>query len=271
MTRGREREALSSTVLRALAVLDVLVAEPRGLGLSGVARRAGLSKATTFRLLGSLQRAGLVIHDRPSSLYRPGMKLVRMATQILNGLNLRTVSHRYAEALARETGHAVLAGVIESGEVVYIDIVPGSYELRVHTDLGQRRAVHLSSIGKAVLAFLPPAEREAIVAACSFERHTEHTITDRQRFLAHLEEVRQRGWALVRDEDAIGASSLSAPVFDAADRVVGAIGISVPTLLLDDAALARFVPLLRETCARASADLGQPQVLLEQPLAAVGR
>src|SRR5207249_9735599 len=129
----------------------------------------------------------------------------------------------------REIGHAVLVGLIEGSEVVYVDILPGRHELRVHTDLGQRRSVHLSSIGKAILAYLPPEEAETIVRACRFERRTEHTITYRDVFLAHLDEVRRRGWALVRDEDALGAASLSAPVFDRANHVVGAIGIGVPS------------------------------------------
>src|SRR5204863_7346123 len=67
------RGSYSSTALRALAVLDVLVAEPRGLGLTALAERARLNKATALRLLGSLQRAELAVRDRATGLYRPGM------------------------------------------------------------------------------------------------------------------------------------------------------------------------------------------------------
>lgn len=247
---------LSGTVLRALALLEVLVAEPRGLGLSSAAQRAGLSKATAFRLLASLQRAGLVVQDEPTGRYRPGLKIVRMAEQILEALDFRTVAQPYVEALAAEVGHGVLAGVLERGEVVYVAHAEGNGGLRVHKRVGERRPVHVSSIGKAIVAHLPPAEGEAVIAACPFERRTPHTITDRDAFRAQLGAVRRQGWALQRDEDVLGATSVSAPVFDHGGRVVGAIGVTGPSFLLQGAALDQVVARLLAACRAASGGLG---------------
>ena len=80
MTAPPARDNVSSTVIRALALLDVLVAEPRGLALRQAAERAQLDKATAYRLLGSLQKAGLIVRDPANGLYLPGLKLVRMAS-----------------------------------------------------------------------------------------------------------------------------------------------------------------------------------------------
>jgi IclR family KDG regulon transcriptional repressor len=250
------RDNVSGTVLRALRLLDVLVAEPRGLGLTAAAARGGLNKATAFRMLGSLQRAGLVVQDPATGHYRPGMKLVRMAEQVLEALDFRTVAHSYVERLAEEIGHGVLAGVLEGPEVVYVDHVEGSGGLRVHRQVGGRRSVHVSSIGKAILAHLPPAEAEATLDACRFERRTERTITDRAALLADLETARRRGWAEVRDEDVLGATSVSAPVFDHTNRVIGAIGFTGPSFALQGPALERSVQLLITACRAASAELG---------------
>ena len=254
--RSARADNVAATVVRALGLLDVLVAEPRGLGLTAAAERAGLNKATAFRLLGALKRAEVVVQDPSSGLYRPGLKLVGMAEQVLQALDFRAIAHPYVERLAREVGHGVLAGVLEGGEVVYVDHVEGSAGLRVHRQVGGRRSAHVSSIGKAILAHLGPAEAEAVVRACSFEPRTEHTIVDRGAFLAQLDEVRRRGWALVRDEDVLGASSCSAPVFDRAGRVVGAIGIAGPSFTLRGEALERAVSLLLDACRAASGDLG---------------
>ena len=209
--RAREgREGGSRAALRALRLLDVLVDEPRGLGLSDAARRAGLSKATAYRLLGTLCEAGLAVQDAASARYRPSMKLVRMAGRILHGL-LHTVALPFAEGLAREIGHSLYVGTIEGEDVVFLDVSPAATGSRIHTEPGQRRAIDVSSIGKVMLACLAEAEVERIVAACPFDRRTERTITDRAEYLALLDAVRRRGWALVRDEDAVGASSISAP------------------------------------------------------------
>lgn len=254
--QGDGRDNVSGTVVRALALLDILVEEPRGIGLTAAARRAGLSKATAFRMLGALCQGGLVVQDRSSSLYRPGLKLLRMAARVVQVLDLRTVAQPYVERLAQSTGHAVLAGVLEGGEVVYVNHAQGADQLRVHSTVGDRRSVHVSSIGKAILAYLSTAEAQAIVGACRFERHTERTILDPAAFLAHLVEVQRRGWALVRDEDIVGGSSVSAPVFDHTNRVVGAIGVTAPSLALTGAALDRSVGLLLAACREASAELG---------------
>ena len=265
------RDNVSGTVLRALRLLDVLVAEPRGLGLTAAASRGGLNKATAFRLLGSLQRAGLVVQDPASGRYRPGMKLVRMAEQVLEALDFRTVAHAHVERLAEQIGHGVLAGVLEGPEVVYVDHAEGSGGLRVHRQVGGRRSVHVSSIGKAILAHLPPAEAGAIVEDCRFEPRTERTITDRAAFLAHLEAARRRGWAEVRDEDVLGASSISAPVFDHTARVVGAIGFTGPSFALQGPALERAIQLLLAACWAVSAELGHVDLVGEGGLGASGR
>ena len=250
------RDNLSGTVLRALRLLDVLVAEPRGLGLTAVASRGGLNKATAFRLLGSLQRAGLAVQDRATGHYRPGMKLVRMAEQVLEAHDFRTVAHPHVERLAGAIGHGVLAGVLEGAAVVYVDHVQGSGGLRVHRQVGERRSVHVSSIGKAILAHVPASEVDAVVAACRFERRTERTITDPAAFVAQLDAVRRWGWAEIRDEDVVGATSVSVPVFDHADRVVGAIGFTGPSLELQGPALERWRALLLDAGRAASAELG---------------
>ena len=239
-----------------MALLDVVAAEPRGLTLTEAARRAALHKATALRLLGSLQRAQLVVHDPASGLYRPGLKLVWMAEQLLQALDFRTVVHGRVKALAQALGQGVLAGVLEGAEVVYVDHVQGSEGLRVHRQVGGRRSVHLSAIGRAILAHLPAGEAERVLAGYRFEQRTPHTIVDRQAFLAYLEAVRRQGWALLRDEDSLGVTSFGAPVFDHTRRVVGAVGVTGPSLLLQGATLDQAVHRLLEACRGASAELG---------------
>jgi len=253
---GEAVDNLSTTVVRAMALLDVLVAEPRGLTLTEAARRANFHKATAFRFLGSFQRTGLVVHDPLTSLYRPGLKLVRMAEQMLEALDFRTVSRPFIQQLAQTVGQGVLAGVLEGLEVVYVDHVEGSDGLRVHREIGGRRAVHLSSIGRAIVAHLPPAEAERIVGVCPLERRTPHTLVDRTAFRVYLEVVRAQGWAVQRDEDRLGVTSFAAPVFDHTARVVGAIGITGPSFVLHDALLDAEVERLLDACRAASAELG---------------
>jgi DNA-binding IclR family transcriptional regulator len=250
------KENVSGTVLRALSLLDLLVSEPGGMRLSDLARRSGLNKATAFRLLGSLQQGGLVTQDQATSRYRPSLKIIGMAERILEAFDLRAVARPHLEQLAGKTGYSVLAGVIEGAHVVYLEQVTGSNELRVDREVGVRRSIHISSIGKAIVAFLDPDERARVLADCRFERHTSVTITSRERFESDLAEVRQRGWASVVDEDILGASSVSAPIFDHSGRVAGAVGIGLPTVALRGDEGARYVSLLLASSRAVSEALG---------------
>jgi DNA-binding IclR family transcriptional regulator len=246
----------SRTVVRALGLLDVVVAEPSGLGLSEIARRAGLSKATAFRMLGALKQAQLVVQDATTGQYQPGLKIIGMAHQMLRALDFPAVAHPYLAELAQELGHAVMSGVLERGEIVYLDHVQGSHELRVHRDIGVRRPLHVSSMARAIMAFLPSAEADGWIDACGFEPHTPHTTVDPSAYRAQLGEVRRRGWALIRDEAIDGASSFSGPVFDRTGRVIGSIGISLPSLALAQSNLNLMAGRLLEACRAVSIKLG---------------
>src|SRR4051812_3132342 len=98
---------VSSTVLRALAMLDIVVAEPRGISLTVAAGRAGLSKATTFRMLGALARAGLVARDAATGHYRPSLKIVEMADRVLEGYDFPSVARPHMMTLAGQVAHGV--------------------------------------------------------------------------------------------------------------------------------------------------------------------
>lgn len=250
------RDNVSTAVLRALAMLDVVVAESRGISLTEAASRANLSKPTSYRLLQALVRGGLVVRDTTTGLYRPTLKIAQMAERVLAGYDFATIARPHMVRLARQVGHGVAAGVVQDGEVVYVERIEASTEIRVHHELGGRRPIHTSSVGKAIVAYLLPDELEALLQDYRFERFTDHTIVDRDAFLLDLAKVRRQGWALSRNEGVLGGSSISAPVFDHTGRVVGAIGISGVSVALRGAELQRLAELLSIACRATSTDLG---------------
>jgi IclR family KDG regulon transcriptional repressor len=250
------RDNVSTAVLRALAMLDVVVAEPRGISLTVAASRAVLSKPTTYRLLQALVRGGLVARDVTNGLYRPSLKLVQMGEQVLQAYDFPSIARPHMLKLSAAVGHGVAAGVVQGGEVIYVERIEASTEIRVHHQLGGHLPIHISSVGKAIVAHLPGDELDALLRDYHFERFTDHTIVERDAFLLDLAKGRRQGWALSRNEGVLGGSSISAPVFDHTGRVVGAIGISSVSVVLRGAELQRMVELLGTACRATSTDLG---------------
>jgi IclR family acetate operon transcriptional repressor len=95
--------------------------------------------------------------------------------------------------------------------------------------VGDRRPLHATSLGKAILAFLPPAEREEILHGLPLDRHTERTVTTLAALRASLDETRRAGVSVSVDELVRGASGVAAPILDRTGRVVGACSIGGPT------------------------------------------
>jgi IclR family KDG regulon transcriptional repressor len=256
----REARDYSIAVLdRALDLLEALAEAPAGapLGVSEVARRVGVTKSAAFRILANLERRGYVAKDPVSARYTLGTHLVYLGERSLGAIDLRAAARPSLEALQQRFGETVNLGVREGAEVVYVDMIESSHGLRMAARVGGRDYLHSTALGKAILAYLPPAERDQLLHAPEgLPARTERTITDPVRLRAELERVRERGIAEDRDENEVGARCLSAPIFDHRGAVAGAISVSAPDSRLDDARAADVGLTVREEASMVTQRLG---------------
>ena len=244
---------------RALDLLEALAEAPAGapLGVSEVARRAGVTKSAAFRILANLERRGYVAKDPVSARYTLGTQLVYLGERALGAIDLRVAARPALEALQRRFGETVNLGVREGAEVVYVDMIESSHGLRMAARVGGRDYLHSTALGKAILAFLPLAERDRLLhLPGELPARTEKTITDPVKLRAELERVRERGIAEDRDENEVGARCLGAPIFDHRGVVAGAISLSAPDSRLDDARAAEVAVAVLEEAAAVTRRLG---------------
>jgi DNA-binding IclR family transcriptional regulator len=113
--------------------------------------------------------------------------------------------------------------------VVFVDKVESEQIIRYSADVGDRRPLHATSTGKAILAFLPSEQREALLDTLPLSRHTERTVTSLATLRGSLEEIHRTGVCISLDELVRGASGVAAPIFDRHGRVAGACTIGGPT------------------------------------------
>jgi IclR family acetate operon transcriptional repressor len=131
----------------------------------------------------------------------------------------------------RRTGETVFLGTLAGDglSVVYVDKVESEQIIRYAAGVGDRRPLHATSSGKAILAFLPAAQREAILRALPLARHTERTVTSLPALRQSLDEIRQTGVCISLDEMVRGAAGVAAPILDRSGRVAGVCTIAGPT------------------------------------------
>ena len=223
-----------STLEKGLRVLEALAtpAAAEGLTLTELALRLGMHRTTLFRFLVTLRERGYVERDADTDRYRLGVSVLTLATSLLNNLDLRRIARPILLELRDSTRELVHLAVMQQDWVVTVERIEGTRSLSLQTDVGDRRPAYCTASGKAMLARLPPAEVERILAA-GMPRLTPRTITTPAAMAPELATTRERGYAIDDEERTEGIRCVAAPVFGHDGTAQGAISLAAPTLRFD--------------------------------------
>jgi IclR family transcriptional regulator, acetate operon repressor len=235
---------------RGVQLLEILADAGGMLGLSQLAARSGLPMPTIHRLVRTLVDLGY-LRQEPSKQYALGPRLIRIGET--SSRLIGTWARPHLAHLVDELGETANLAMLESDQVVYIGQVPSRHSMRMFTEVGRRVSPHCTAVGKALLAHLPADEVRAILARQGMEAHTEHTITDPSTFMAQLDLVRDRGYAIDDGEQEIGVRCVAVPVVGAPSRV--AVSISGPVQRMTDTLVERAAPLLTNAARALNDDL----------------
>jgi len=212
------------TVLGRIAlIMDAFDCGEQVLTLNDLSRSSKLPKSTVHRLVEQLRTLGWIERDH-SNGYRVGMRLFELGGLALQRNQLRDTAMPHLYALAAKTGLAVQMGVLDRGEVVYLErVVVGGY--RLPTRLGGRMPAYCTGLGKAMLAF-DEAAADAVMAT-DLPRRTAHTITEPATLRANLEQVRSSGIAFDLKESYESLACVAAPIRNSG-RAIAAISVTGP-------------------------------------------
>ena len=240
------------SVDRAIRILGVLQGA-RNLSLSEIAGKLELPASTVHGLVRTLAAHGMIEQELDSGRYRLGPAVLRLGNVYLDTLELRARTSTWSEELARRTGCAVRTGVLMGNEIMIIHHEPRPDGSRQMPEVGIVIPVHASALGKALLAYRP-ADAARVLAADELRAMTGETIVEAAKLEKELEAVLATGVATECDEAVLSESGIAAPVFDAAGRPIGAVGVVAPTTdwPLPDSAF----DALREAARNISRELG---------------
>ncbi len=249
-------ESSSTAVTRALAILEAIAERSRGLTNSEISRGLQIPKSSASYILRTLERRGYVHRDRGNGKYRLGLKVLSLSRGALSGLDIREVALPALRQLVERIHLTVHLAILDQGEAVYIEKVEAPGFIRMDTWVGRRMAVHSTSVGKALVAYLPETEVEAIAQTRGFKRRTLKTITGRAKLLRELERVRAQGYAVDDEENNAGVRCVAAPIFNRRELVEAAVGATGTTSQIDGTNLSKVADRVREAARTISLQLG---------------
>ena len=244
-----------TAVERALNILENIAHRRDGLTNSEISRKLAIPKSSASYILRTLERRGYLRRDAETGRYKLGLKILSLGGDAQSNLDIADVALPFMRSLVERVHLTAHLAVLDQGEAVYIEKVEAPGFFKVNTWVGRRMYLHSTSVGKALLAWLPKQEMEAIVRQQGMKKRTPKTITTVSRLLADLDIVREQGYGVDDEENSLGARCLGAPIFDATGNVTAALGVSGTLTQVDEENLPKIVEVLKETARRISRQL----------------
>jgi DNA-binding IclR family transcriptional regulator len=257
MNKREPKSRMIPNVDRAFKILELLSESPQGLRFADVCSHLSLAKSSAFVLLENLEAKGYV-EKTPEGRYRATLRLFQLGSQVLSHLDIRSIALPHMIALRDETGFPVHLAMLDGADIVYLEKVEGTGFVKFDTYVGKRAPVHLTSVGKAIAAFLPEEQVDQILAARGLGGGTEKAVTTPAEFKEALQTVRQMGYALDDEEEVLGVRCIGAPIRDYTGAVIASISIIAMHRELPAARFPEFSAKVIKAAQKISSALGCP-------------
>ena len=222
---------------------------------SELVAKSGFPRQTLHRILKALIAEQLV-EQAGDGTFRLGSRMFQFAGRAIEQNDVIGKAEPELRRLATITEETTHLAVRSGDQMVYLFKQDSPLTVRLATTVGGRVALHASSIGKSLLAFLPDEERREILDGTTLARITDHTVTCKDALREQLEKIKQCGYSAASQESVLDVHCFGAPIFDHRRTPIAGVSISVPIYRLKDDVEARYINPLLETCERISAKVG---------------
>jgi DNA-binding IclR family transcriptional regulator len=236
---------------RTVHILETLAASPTRLTLSQLQEIMGYPRSSLHALVRTLRELKWVEADETGSAFGVGPHALLSGTAYLDRDPALPYAHEAMEDLRAETGYTVHYARRDEASVLYL----ASRDARDHvvSRVGRKLPAHLTALGQALLAQLTTDEVDKILPA-SLVAHTPATITSLPALHAELEGVRNRGWAVEREQGTPGVACVAATV-DYRIPASDALSCSMPAARATDEEVDRVATAVARTAARLASTL----------------
>jgi len=197
---------------RTLQILETFAAAGEPLGIAELARRLAIPVSACYALLRTLEVRGYLYELGLRKGWYPTLRWLQKAREVAQHDPMLERVTPILEALGKATGETIVFGKRSGAEVVYLNVIESPHSIRYSAQPGDRKPLHSSSAGKAILGALPPAERATLLETLKLVRVTPNTIVRRELLEKDLEAGAKRGWYATRGENVADVHALGAPV-----------------------------------------------------------
>ncbi|MGH9768119.1 MAG: IclR family transcriptional regulator [Blastocatellia bacterium] len=240
---------------KVVALLETLRDEPEGLSLQELADRTGYVKSSAHRILSSLKKHGYVEQESAGGPYRMGLQALTLARGLNGRRGLVEMAKPYLREAVETFDESAYLAVLRGDRGIFVDVQETRRDFRLVGPLGAEVHFHATAAGKAMAAFLPPAQRAALLKSLKAEQQTVRTLTRKSEIEQEWEKVRRQGYAVNNEETIVGAVFIACPIFDSHRAVCGSLSVGIPKARYSAELGKKIADHLKDACRRLSETL----------------
>ncbi|PCH97454.1 MAG: IclR family transcriptional regulator [Rhodobacteraceae bacterium] len=228
---------------KGLAVIETFSAERPRQSIAEVSAASGYDRATTRRCLLTLAHQGYADYDGKYFTLTP--RVLRLGTACLATMPLPQIVQPMLDKLSDDLGESTSVSILDGSEIVYVARAAQRKVMSISLTPGSRLPAFCTSMGRVLLAALPPEQADDILRTTVLEPRTKYTVTDIETLASLLDSTRINGFALIDQEIELGLRSIAVPLFNTYNKVIGALNIGLPVTQdsLDDLVTQYLAPL----------------------------
>jgi len=233
------------SLIKAFKVLETISESGVDVSISELSRRLGLSKGTVFAIASTLEHLGALVRDPITKRFSLGYTLLELGRRAFVREDVRGVARKPMEDLAEEIEETVFLGVLNGDHVTILDMVESKRELKITAPSGTRLPLLAGATGKVFLASMDTGRAMEVINSLGLIPYTPNSITDVERYMEEIEEVRERGFATDDEEYIRGVRAVACPL--EAHPLPHAVWVVGFTTSLNDRKMGRVMEELRGT------------------------
>lgn len=234
-----------TSLARGLAVIQAFSQQKHRLTVSQLSDQAGFSRAAVRRCLYTLTKLGFAgSSDSRHFFLRP--RVLTLGHSYISSMPLATAAQPVLEHVSHQLHESCSIATLDGSDIIYVARANVTRIMSIHLGVGSRLPAFCTSLGRVLLAYLPPEELESYLARVGIAPCTQWTVTSVDRLRQILRMVRRNGYAIVDQELELGLRSMAVPIQNPDGNVVAALNVGTHTQRVSIQTLqSRFLPHLR--------------------------
>ena len=232
-----------------------LLSDNEFLTVAQVAKLMNINRASSHRFLSTLRELGYADQD-DSSRYYLTSKVIQLGMKVLDRFEIRKIARPFLQELSAKFNETINLGFFNGEEVLTIDKIDSTEILRMDAGIGGGEPAYCTSLGKAILAFIPDEQLDDYLRATALSAFTPNTLISKDKLKEELMQIKEGGYAIDDEELCVGLRCVGAPLFNHSGQAIFAISISGPSIRMGSKKIEQMQRELKRICQTLSGKMG---------------